>query len=73
MIDDVKGRVPGPFPEPPAIAAEVLSRCRETGDYRQILFEWYKFVAEVSSRIACLRGPALLGIPRSTSPCSLGS
>jgi len=57
MNDETRGR--GPFPNPPVIADEVLNRCRETGDYRPVLFEWYNFVGQVCFRLASLRAPAL--------------
>ncbi len=31
------------MPEPPTFTEEQVARCKETGDYRPILFEWYKF------------------------------
>jgi hypothetical protein len=41
------------FPLPPEIAPENLERCRATGDYTGILFEWYKYVGLVCNLIAC--------------------
>lgn len=37
---------PQPFncPQPPQIDAELLVRCRESGDYAPVLFQWYQFV-----------------------------
>jgi hypothetical protein len=31
-------------PDPPAFTDDEIRHCRETGDFRPILFEWYKFV-----------------------------
>lgn len=33
------------IPDPPKIDADDMRKCRETGDYSPVLFEWYKFVA----------------------------
>jgi len=48
-------------PEPPQITVEDLARCRETGDYCPVFFEWYKFVGALSNFFACIRqdSPAL--------------
>lgn len=43
------------FPLPPEIAAENLERCRATGDYTGVLFEWYKYVGLVCNAIACVQ------------------
>jgi hypothetical protein len=32
------------LPDPPKISSEDMRKCRETGDYSPVLFEWYKFV-----------------------------
>ena len=33
------------LPDSPKISAEDMRKCRETGDYSPVLFEWYKFVS----------------------------
>jgi hypothetical protein len=35
------------IPDPPSFSDEDIRHCRETGDYKPILFEWYKFVASL--------------------------
>ncbi|PZD71574.1 hypothetical protein C1752_06194 [Acaryochloris thomasi RCC1774] len=35
------------LPEPPQFSDEEMQRCRETGDFMPMLFEWYKFVGHV--------------------------
>lgn len=37
------------FPAPPVITKEDLKKCQETNDYCPVFFEWYKYVAELSS------------------------
>lgn len=53
------------LPEAPNITEEDLHRCRESGDFCPVLFEWYKFVGAVAVTFACLRreSPALRSIP----------
>ena len=52
------------LPNPPQISDDDLQSCRETGDYRPILFEWYKFVGLLSNFISSiqLESPALRSI-----------
>ena len=52
------------FPLPPEVAPENLERCRATGDYTGILFEWYKYVGLVCNLIACVErfSPAIRDI-----------
>lgn len=35
------------LPEPPRFSETQMKKCRETGDYMPVLFEWYKFVGQV--------------------------
>jgi hypothetical protein len=35
------------IPDPPSFSEDDMRRCRETGDYKPILFEWYKFVGSL--------------------------
>ncbi len=53
------------LPEPPNITEKDLEKCRDTGDYRPVLFEWYKFVSGMSITFANLQrdSPALRNIP----------
>ena len=37
----------GPIPQPPEFTDEELQRCKESGDYRPVLFEWYRFVGSL--------------------------
>jgi hypothetical protein len=41
MIEQLK------LPEPPHFSDEQMQKCRKSGDYRSILFEWYKFVMHI--------------------------
>jgi hypothetical protein len=40
------------LPEPPKFSEEELAACKQTGDYRPILFEWYKFSAAIGMVVA---------------------
>jgi len=53
------------LPDPPTISEEEMQRCRESGDFRPVLFEWYKFVGSVCVTFSCIRpdSPALNEIP----------
>lgn len=53
------------LPDPPAITEDDLKRCRESGDFCPVLFEWYKFVGGLCVTFACLRreSPALRAVP----------
>lgn len=42
------------FPPPPDISEEQLKRCRDTGDYCPVIFEWYKFVGELCVTFTCI-------------------
>lgn len=35
------------LPEPPQFSDAQMQKCRETGDYMPVLFEWYKFVGHI--------------------------
>jgi hypothetical protein len=35
------------LPKPPSFTEEEIRKCRETGDYAPVLFEWYKFVGSL--------------------------
>ena len=53
------------IPEPPVITDEEIDKCRETGDYCPVLFEWYKYVGVLCNFYACIRldSPAIRSIP----------
>jgi hypothetical protein len=44
---------------------ELLAQCRKSGDFRPVLFEWYKFVGILSNFLARIRGdsPGVRQIP----------
>jgi len=35
------------LPDPPQFSDEQMQKCRETGDFMPVLFEWYKFVGHI--------------------------
>ncbi len=43
---------PNVLPRPPKFSIQELDRCKETGDYNPILFEWYKFVGSLNAFVA---------------------
>jgi len=53
------------IPSPPKISNDQLARCREAGDYRPVLFEWYKYVGLLCNFYASIRAdsPALRSLP----------
>ena len=53
------------IPEPPDITDNDLQKCRETGDYCPVLFEWYKYVGGLCITFANLQreSPALRNVP----------
>ena len=53
------------LPEPPVIEEELIEECRESRDFRPILFEWYKYVSILANTAACIapRSPAFRDIP----------
>lgn len=54
-----------PLPSPPTFTEEEVQKCKDSGDYSPILFEWYKFVASLVFVIAHImrESPALRVIP----------
>jgi len=53
------------LPEEPSFSNELLGQCRETREYRPVLFEWYKYVALLSNFFARIRGdsPSIRQMP----------
>jgi hypothetical protein len=53
------------IPLPPEISPEQLARCRETGDFCPVLFEWYKYVGILCNFFASIRpdSPAIKKLP----------
>lgn len=53
------------IPDPPVITEEDLNKCRKTGDFCPVLFEWYKYVGSLCSFYSCIRqdSPAVRSIP----------
>lgn len=39
---------------PPVITEEMVAKCKEQDDYRHILFEYYRFVAQLCVVCSCL-------------------
>lgn len=56
----------GIFPDAPMFSDDDIQRCRDTGDYKPVLFEWYKFVGSLCFCVVHLRpdSPAYQDIPR---------
>jgi uncharacterized protein DUF5677 len=51
----------GILPEFPTFTDDLVAECKRSGDFRRILFEWYKHVALVAINLACIkRGSAAL-------------
>jgi Family of unknown function (DUF5677) len=52
-------------PDPPQFTDEDWSKCRESGDYCPMLFEWYKFIGALCNFFASIRpdSPAVRPIP----------
>lgn len=52
------------LPQAPVITKEQLEQCKKSGNYCSILFEWYKFIGELSNFISRLRpdSPAFIEI-----------
>lgn len=42
------------FPSPPADIEEILIRCKETNQYEEVAYEWYKYVAQIALFAASL-------------------
>jgi hypothetical protein len=53
------------LPQPPLITEDDLRKCRESGDYCPVLFEWYKYVGILCNIFAYIRpeSPSLKGVP----------
>jgi len=53
------------LPKPPTFSDELVEECTKSGDFRPILFEWYKFVGILCNTVACIspESPALRNIP----------
>jgi hypothetical protein len=51
--------------DPPTFSDEQMQRCRDTGDYKPVLFEWYKFVGSLCNFVAHIRpdSPVYRAIP----------
>ncbi len=54
-----------PLPHPPSFTGKEMRHCKETGDYRPILFEWYKFVSSLNLVVAHIQRetPAFKTVP----------
>ncbi|MGY3388307.1 hypothetical protein ACVWW6_000898 [Bradyrhizobium sp. USDA 3311] len=54
-----------PLPRAPSFTDEEVRHCKEAGDYRPILFEWYKFVGSLNAVVAHIQreSPAFRPIP----------
>jgi hypothetical protein len=55
------------LPNPPVFEEARLQKCRDTGEFSPVLFEWYKYVAIIANYFACLRqdSPAVRKFPHS--------
>ncbi|KFZ29908.1 hypothetical protein IDAT_02120 [Pseudidiomarina atlantica] len=54
------------LPDPPQFSDEEMQKCRESGDFMPLLFEWYKFVGQICIFFAQLQreSPAAKEIPQ---------
>ena len=54
------------FPDVPVFDSAQIDRCNSSGDFRPLLFEWYKYVGVFCSLIACIKydSPALHDLPQ---------
>ncbi len=54
-----------PVPSPPKFSDEEIKKCRESGDFMPMLFEWYKFVGHLCIFFALIKreSPAFREIP----------
>ncbi len=43
------------LPAPPSFNEEQIKACKEKGDFRSILFEWYKFVGQLVTVVAAIQ------------------
>jgi hypothetical protein len=48
-VSDTASDYESMIPDTPTFSDEETQRCRDTGDYKPILFEWYKFVGSLCS------------------------
>lgn len=55
-----------PIPLPPDITEQQIQKCRETGDYCPVMFEWYKYVGLLANFFASiqLESPGIKQIPK---------
>jgi hypothetical protein len=62
------------IPDPPVFTEEEIKKCRETGDFIPILFEWYKFVASLGTVISHIlpESPAFKDIPKINYHITMG-
>ena len=53
------------LPDPPLFSEADMRRCQETGDYKPVLFEWYKFVGSLGFVVVNIQpdSPAFRPIP----------
>jgi hypothetical protein len=53
------------FPDPPEFSDEDIKYCKESGDYKLMMFEWYKFVTSLGTTVVYLlpSSPAFREIP----------
>jgi len=53
------------MPEPPKFSADQIKKCRDSGDFMPILFEWYKFVGHLCIFFALIKreSPAVRDFP----------
>lgn len=47
MTDQGASDEEGIFPNPPSFSEEDMRYCRNTGDYKLVMFEWYKYVGSI--------------------------
>jgi hypothetical protein len=47
------------LPDLPVFTDEQIRQCRETGDFRPVLFEWYKFVGSLAILLAHIQRQSL--------------
>jgi hypothetical protein len=52
------------IPDPPSITDDVMAKCRESGDYRSVLFEWYKYVGLLANLLSCIQPDSCAVRPR---------
>ena len=42
------------LPKPPTFSDELIEQCKQSRDFRPILFEWYKFVGVLCNTVSCI-------------------